>query len=577
MRSAVEQTRSLAHLLRQSCSTHGDKPAYLVPSKDGFTAISYNELYQKVFAFAKGLQAAGVKSGDRVAIISETCAEWAITDWACQTLGAVVVPIYPTLPPKPAQYILQDSDSSLVVAQTPALAEKAGADYAAKTLLLKPAEGFKTVTEKAEESNLGQETWEGGFGDDPSAMATIIYTSGTTGNPKGVMLSHANFINLAQGIGETLPVGKDDVFLSFLPLSHVFERFAGHVFPISIGATVGYAGSLKTLANDMQEVKPTVMLCVPRFLEATRGRIMGAVESQGGLKKKLFDLTLKQAASKRQGGMAPLLPVLDSLVGKKIRERTGGRLRFFVSGGAALAPHVSEFYLGVGLNVLQGYGLTETTAASCVNRPDNNHPETVGEPLKGVEVKIDKDGEILIKGAGVMQGYYNLPEETKAVMTEDGWFRTGDIGELKDGRLKITDRKKDLLILANGKNIAPQPIENVLKRSDFINEVVLFGDGMESVIALIVPEFDACRKELEEKGLKLESDEELAEHAETQKLIKSEVAKANQHLADYEKVKRFRLAPKPFSIDTGELTPSLKVKKAVVKQKYSDFLVDKQR
>ncbi|MFW5698154.1 MAG: AMP-dependent synthetase/ligase, partial [Fimbriimonadaceae bacterium] len=305
--------------------------------------------------------------------------------------------------------------------------------------------------------------------------------------------------------------------------------------------------------------------------------IISAVESQGGLRKKLFDLTLKQAASKRRGGMAPLLPVLDSLVGKKIRERTGGRLRFFVSGGAALAPHVSEFYLGVGLNVLQGYGLTETTAASCINRPDNNHPETVGEPLKGVEVKIDQDGEILIKGAGVMQGYYNLPEETKAVMTEDGWFRTGDIGELKEGRLKITDRKKDLLILANGKNIAPQPIENVLKRSDLINEAVLFGDGMESVIALIVPEFDACRKALKEKGMNVESDEDLATHPETQKLIKAEVARANQDLADYEKVKRFRLAPKPFSIDTGELTPSLKVKKAVVKQKYSDFLVDKQR
>jgi long-chain acyl-CoA synthetase len=316
----------------------------------------------------------------------------------------------------------------------------------------------------------------------------------------------------------------------------------------------------------MARVRPTVMLCVPRFLESFLDRVTENVRKASPLKQKLFRLALEQGVKKAKGQFAPLQPLLDRLVMSKIRERTGGRMRFFVSGGAALAPHVAEFYMALGLTVLQGYGLTETAGASVVNRPERNKYWTVGEPL-AMELKLAEDGEILLRGPGLMLGYYNMPEETAKVIDANGWFHTGDIGEFDGPNLKITDRKKDIIVLANGKNVAPQPIENRLKESPYIQEAVLFGDEMEHCVALIVPAAAAVRSHL---GL-AETDD-LEHHEAVRKLIKSEIDARNRLGANYEAVRRFALIAEPFTIDSGELTPTFKVKRKFVKEKYAERL-----
>ncbi|MFY9234459.1 MAG: AMP-dependent synthetase/ligase, partial [Fimbriimonadaceae bacterium] len=383
--------------------------------------------------------------------------------------------------------------------------------------------------------------------------------------PKGAMLQHRAFTSLMESITSSLPIVESDTFLSFLPMSHVYERVAGQILPISCGATIAYARSIATLANDMVAARPTIMLCVPRFLEATMDRIVEGVGKQSPMKQKLFKWALAQGTARAKGGFAPFAGLLDKLVGAKIRERTGGRIKFFVSGGAALPPHVSYFYMAFRLKVLQGYGLTETTAASCVNHPDRNKPWTVGPPIPGVEVKIAADGEILIKGPTRMLGYYNMPEETAAAIDQDGWFLTGDIGEMEDGYLKITDRKKDLLVLANGKNVAPQMIENKLKESSLISEAVVLGDGMDYCCALIIPNFEALRKQVGST----QDDAELVASEHAKAAIKSEIDAMNKSLADFERVKRHVLLGKALTIEAGELTPTLKVKRKVIKEKYS--------
>lgn len=534
----------------------------------GFKPISYSKLYEVVHSYAGAISSLGLKKGDKLAIQSESCKEWAFVDWACQTLGIVVVPIYPTLPADQTQYIVRDCGTSIVISSTPEQAGKVADVEGVRSVLLKGEESIdQMVNEGVGAMPLAD--WEAGIDAiQPSDVATIIYTSGTTGLPKGAMLSHEAFCFICESALESLPINHDDTFLSFLPMSHVYERVAGQALPISAGATIAYAKSLMTLANDMLTVKPTVMLCVPRFLEATRDRILDAVKKDTPLKQKLFTWALNEGAKKNEGRFAPFAGILDRLVGAKIRARTGGRIRFFVSGGAALPPHVSRFYRAFGLDVLQGYGLTETTAATCVNHPDRNDPDTVGEPLQGVEVKIAPDGEILMRGPSRMIGYYNLPKETAEAIDSDGWFHTGDIGQFEGARLKITDRKKDLLILANGKNVAPQPIENKLRESPLISEAVLFGDGNEFVYGLIVPNWDRVRNELNSAA----TNAELVSCDDVKKLIRGEVDKVNQTLADFEKVKRHTLLDAEFTIEGGELTPSLKVKRKVVKEKFANEL-----
>lgn len=562
-------SRSLAELLKTVCYKWTGRPAMMRRKDAGWETISYAELYEIVRKFSAAIQSFGAKRGDKLAILSENCPEWAFVDWACQTLGVTVVPIFPTLPADQVEYIVRDSGAKIVVAGDDTQAAKTSGIDSARTIRLHEVLSLSQTTEpptiKEWENEIDRASEED--------VATIIYTSGTTGKPKGAMLPHRAYTFLADGALSALPLTENDVFLSFLPMSHVYERFAGQVLPISCGACIAYSKSLASLASDMVAVRPTVMLCVPRFLEATREKIVDSVRKSPPIRQKLFNLALSQGVKRAKGEFAPLYPLTDLLVGKKIRERVGGRIRFFVSGGAALPTHVAEFYMAFGLNVLQGYGLTETCAASCVNHPDRSKYWTVGEPLRGVEVSIAEDGEILIRGHSVMKGYHNLPKETAEAIDDAGWFHTGDIGEWEGAHLKITDRKKDLLVLGNGKNVAPQPIENRLKASPLIAEAVVLGDGMDHCVALVVPSFDAWREAMKKAGLSPSSDDAvLAASPEAKALVKKEIDAVNKTMASFEMVKKFALLDRPFSIEAGELTPSLKVKRKVVMERHKEIV-----
>lgn len=530
-----------------------------VPSAKGFEEITYASLGERVRRFAAVLRDLGLRRGDKVCLQSENCYQWSVLDWACQSLGIVLVPIYPTLPADQTQYIVKDSEAKLVVSSTPEQYDKV-VDLGISQKLL------SEIETQAGHVEMPLEEWEAEIDkaqiDD---LATIIYTSGTTGHPKGVMLTHQAPLSVCYYACHDFPLNHDDTFLTFLPMSHVFERVVGQWLPVYMGATIAFSKSLATLANDMLVVKPTVLLCVPRFLEATMDKIQSGAKKQPPLRAKLFEMALAQGIAKVDGKPALLHGLLDKIVGEKIRGRLGGRMRFLVSGGAALPSHVAKFYLAFNLPILQGYGLTETASGCNINRPDNNKYWTVG-PQLGSECKIAPDGEILIRGKCNFIGYYNLPEETALAIDSDGWFHTGDIGEFEGEHLKITDRKKDILVLANGKNIAPQPIENKLKEDSHILEAVLFGDGNEYVFGLIVPNLDAVRQTLSIEG---GTDEELIARDDVKALVKKGLDTVNKGLADFEKVKKHALLSKPFTIESGELTPSLKVKRKVVRDKYS--------
>jgi long-chain acyl-CoA synthetase len=565
----VATAKSLAAQIQISASRWPNKVSHIVPEGKSHRRVTFSEFEQLVYERAQALHALGAKRGDRVAIVGETSFDWALTDWACQMLGVASVPIYPTLPADQAQYIAQDCGAKFAVCSD---SKQASKFQGITTYMWKQGDG-EFYHAYAESSTLTREDVLRLVDEiQPSDLATLIYTSGTTGLPKGVMLTHSNFTFMNAHVTNSLPLNEHDLFLSWLPLAHVFERYAGHIVPVSLGATIAYAGGIATLMNDMVKLQPTVVLAVPRFLDTMRSRVLDNVQKQSPLKQKLFHLALAQGSAKNRGEFAPLAGILDPLVGAKIRERIGGKLRFFVSGGAALPPQTTDFFRALNIEVLQGYGLTETTAASSVNLPGNNRPWTVGPPIEGVEIKIAADGEILIRGGSVMAGYYNLPDATKEAIDAEGWFHTGDIGEFEGTHLKITDRKKDLLILGNGKNVAPQPVENKLKESAYIGEAMLIGDGLEHCCALIVPDFELIEGWLKAKGITESDPGKIVERDDVKELIRAEVDKVNKVVADYERVRRHVLVPKAFSVDDGELTPSLKLRKKVVKEKYADLI-----
>jgi len=549
-------------MLRRTVRREPQKVAMLNPGKDGFAEITYAQLFDRVTRYAEVLKELGLRRGDKVCMLSENCAEWAFADWACQCTGIVLVPIYPTLPADQVDYIVRDSEAKFVLAGAPEQMTKVECIDGVGSILLK---GESSLDSRAAGAT-PQVTWLEAEIDATKSgdLCTIIYTSGTTGQPKGAMMPHGAFIHVCEVAQKQIPLSGADTFLTFLPMSHVYERVAGQCLPICLGATIAYSKSLASLAGDMLKVKPTVMLCVPRFLESFRDRVIDGVSKAPPLRQKLFAMAMAQGVKKGQGKFAPFAGLLDKIVMSKLRERLGGRMRLFVSGGAALPKHVAEFYLGAGLTVLQGYGLTETSGGTCINHPDRNKYWTVGESL-GMEIKIAPDGEILIKGPALMLGYYNLPKETAEGIDTEGWFHTGDIGEFEGSNLKITDRKKDLLVLGNGKNVAPQPIENRLRESNFISEAVVLGDGMEYCIALIVPNFETVRT-----ALRLPADAVLSDNPEAKALIKKEIDRVNKTLANYEVVKKHVLLDAPFTLEGGELTPTLKIKRKVVREKYAD-------
>jgi long-chain acyl-CoA synthetase len=417
-----------------------------------------------------------------------------------------------------------------------------------------------------------------GRGDD---LATIIYTSGTTGEPKGVMLTHDNFISNVLSISGGLPITPRDVSLSVLPLSHIFERTVFYVF-CYVGVSVNYAASFDQVGEFLREVRPTIMTAVPRLFEQVYHRIIKKGMSAGGVRSKIFARSLligqRYAELKDKGQRIPVSLKLrhaaaDRLVFTKWRAGIGGRLRYFVSGGAPLSPTLSYSFLGAGINILQGYGMTETCVVAA-NRPDDNRVGSIGKPFAGIEVVIASDGEMLVRGPNVMRGYYGHPESTLAVMN-DGWFATGDVGHLDEaGHLFLTDRKKDLFKLSNGKYIAPQLIESLLKQSEFVNQVVVVGASRKFPVALIVPDWEALKSSLRAAGQPVGTHAELSTHPSAIKMVQRDVTLITAHLADYERIRRVALLPEEFSIDSGEMTPTLKVKRNVIDARYGKLIDD---
>jgi long-chain acyl-CoA synthetase len=571
----------------------GSRTALQVKRGGRWQDITWEEWGRNVKLFAMGLMALGLKEREKVALLSENRPEWTYADLAVLSASAVDVPVYATNIPEQVEHIIKDSASRFIVVSTEQQLDKVreikgNVPELEKAIVMdpegKPPEEW--ILTFAEIQRLGEQKGDAEAFEKrlesvkTEDLATLIYTSGTTGAPKGVMLTHNNFISNVQGAMEILPLSRSDIALSFLPLSHSFERLAGYYTMMTAGGTVAYAESIEKVPDNIQEIRPTVMCSVPRLYEKMHARVLTTVESGTALKKKLFYWGLgvggevsKLIIAKKEvtGSLKLRYTIADKLVFEKLRARMGDRLRFFISGGAPLAREIAEFFHAAGILILEGYGLTETTPVISANRPDAYKLGSVGQPLPNVEVKIAPDGEILVKGPSVMKGYYNRPEETREVLSEDGWFATGDIGYLdQDNFLYITDRKKDIIVTAGGKNIAPQNIENLLKLNRFIEQVCLIGDKRKYLTALIVPSFPELEDFAKENGVPADDRGRLLGHPRIQRVFQEAVDEANAQLARYESIKRFTVLPVEFSQATGELTPTLKVKRKVVGVKYKD-------
>ncbi|MGH7662959.1 MAG: AMP-dependent synthetase/ligase [Gemmatimonadaceae bacterium] len=573
-----------------------DKPDALQFKQGGsFRPISHRALAERVRRTALGLREMGARPGDRVAILSENRPEWAIADYGCLAAGLTDVPIYPTLPADQIAYILRDSGSVAVFVSTGEQAEKI-AEIRDKVPTLKNVIAFTDARIAGSDLTLAElelrgakrespETiarYEADAADvEPDDVATLIYTSGTTGAPKGVMLTHDNLYSNVMAAREIVPSAGNDVALSFLPLSHVFERMAGHYLMMATGTSIAYAESVDTVPVNMQEVRPTLVCSVPRLYEKMYARVLENALAGSAIKKNIFFWArrvadrwadVKLAGKEPHGLLAIRYGIAQKLVFSKLKARTGGRLRYFVSGGAPLAPEINKFFYAAGLVILEGYGLSETSPVIAVNSPEAFRIGTVGKPVPGVEVRIADDGEILTRGPHVMKGYFNNPEATREAIDGEGWLRTGDIGELRDGFLAITDRKKDIIVTAAGKNIAPQPIENRVKTNKYVTQVVMIGDTRRFPAMLVVPNYDQLEKWAKRRNLIWTSRAQLLAMPTIQAKMEKEVLGALEGLASFEMPKKIALIENEFTLERGELTPTLKVKRRAVDRNYKGVI-----
>jgi long-chain acyl-CoA synthetase len=573
-----------------------ERPVLMYKLEGSYVGISYSELGRKVDLCAFGLASLGLKRGDRISIISENRPEWAICDLAIVALGAINVPIYPTMTAKQNEYIFNDSGVKIIIVsnqfQLNKVLKVASSVPTLEKIILLTEKGSLKESDAIGYSHLmsmgeALEEREPGYVSNarqmikPGDLLTIIYTSGTTGNPKGVMLTHSNLVSNIISSAQVIDYGIGDRILSFLPLCHSFERMAGYYTSLACGVTIAYAESLETVRENMLEVRPTVVTTVPRLFERIHSRIMKQVDGSSPLRRKLFHWALRigrEYAKDRKRGRIPASlqvkhMVADSLVFKKIRARTGGRMRFFVSGGAALAKEFGEFFEAVGLTIIEGYGLTESSPVISANMLDNYKFGSVGKPIPGVEVKIAGDGEILARGPNIMKGYWNNPEATREVIDPEGWLHTGDIGMIDaEGFLCITDRKKHLFVSSGGKNIAPQPIESLFLSSKYIEQFVLIGDRRMFLTALIVPDFDALKEYADAHNIQYAGLEDLTKRSEIDELINKDISQIQKDLANYERVRKFTLLDKPFTVEDGELTPTQKVRRKIVEQRYAHLI-----
>ena len=566
-----------------------------VQAKSGgaYRPISHRAIVERVRLVALGLEALGVKPGDRVAILSENRPEWLIADWACLTSGVADVPIYPTVPAEQVAYILRDSSAVVIFVSNAELAAKVATERGSIPALRQvigfggqwpgvdmTLEALEARGRSADNDEARKRYQARARAVKPDDVATIIYTSGTTGEPKGAILTHDNIYSNVAASREILPVVEGDVTLSFLPLSHIFQRMVDYLLQ-AVGVSIAYAESMDTVLANFGEVRPTFVVSVPRVYEKIYARVLENALAGGALKKRIFFWARavgdrwadeKLAGREPRGWLATQYAIAQRLVFSKLKARVGGRLRYFVSGGAPLAPEINKFFYSAGLVILEGYGLTETSPVITVNTPDQLRIGTVGMPIKGVEVAIAQDGEILTRGPHVMRGYFNKPEATRDAIDDEGWFHTGDIGVLEDGYLRITDRKKDIIVTAGGKNIAPQPIENQIKTNKYVSQAVMIGDKRKFVIVLVVPNFEQLEKWAKLKNLLWTDRKQLLALPLVRAKMDKEVLSKLANLGSYEKPKRVVLLEKDFTVEGGELTPTLKVKRRVIDQRYKSLI-----
>lgn len=584
--------KNLCELFWDSIKTYPKENLMLEKQEGRYIYISSQEFGDRVRYFSYGLYELGVRAGDKVAIISETRSDWTMADLAISCLGGVVVPIYTTLTPPQMKYIINDSDAKVVI-------------WSCDEIWQKLNEIKKEITRVDHFITFEPQAPEGAFSRDqiiesgkksasknptlleksyalikPDDIFTIMYTSGTTGPPKGVMLTHNNLISNAVAVASLLPIGPDDIAFSWLPLSHSFGRLASMLY-FHVGCSVAYAESMDTLIDNMIEAKPTVMPSAPRLFEKFYAAVMESVLAGSAVKKKIFFWALKvgkkHALFKIQDLPVPASlevrrKLAHKLVFAKILAETGGNFRFCISGAAPLAKDIGEFFYAIGFPILEGYGLTETSPAVTVNTFEDLKFGTVGKPIPEVEVKIAEDGEILTKGPHIMKGYYKDEEATQEVLKNE-WFYTGDIGHIdEDGFVVITDRKKDIIVTSGGKNIAPQPVENTLRMNKYILNVVLIGDKRSYITALIVPEFEHLKKIAASKNISYKGLSDLCMHEEIISFYLKEIDAMTADLARYEKIKKITLLDRDFEIEKGEITPTLKVKRKFISEKYKDVI-----
>ena len=583
--------QNLGQLFKATVQNFPNKKALFYKEGRDYRAYRWREVSQKAHALASFFLKKGLKSGDRLAIFSENRPEWAIVDLAAQMIGVATVPIYASLTSAEADYLLKDSAAKLLAISGKALFEKIipiqSSNPSLKNILAfdstlklqQPTFGLPIdIFSEAEKTPLDPTLEQISDSVSPEDLASLIYTSGTTGIPKGVMLTHRNFIENVVACKETLKMSHNDSHLSFLPLCHVFERTAGHYLMIYLGASIAYAENMETVPKNILEIRPSFLLGVPRFFEKVQARVLEAVKKSPPAKQQLFSWAKELRRKKRCQEKSSILdlalsPLAQALVYRKFKNGLGGRLRFCVSGGAPLSKEIAEFFYDLGVIIYEGYGLTETSPVISVNREGRVRFGSVGIPLDGVEVKITEEGEIATKSACVMKGYYGKPSETAEVL-KDGWFYTGDLGRLdRDGFLFITGRKKELIVTSGGKKISPRPIEELLEKEPLILRCVLFGEGKKFITALIVPDRQELLDYAKENKISHDNYEGLLKDKKIYECIDGRIQEVTQNLASYEKIKYFALLDHDFSQEAGEMTPTLKVKRDVVLARYRDVLL----
>ncbi len=581
--------QSVLHLLFETIDNYGEKAVFRFFKDHQWQEIRYREMGEQIRHLTGALMGRGLTAGDRVAILSNNVPAWPISDFAIFALRGITVPIYPTLPPNQIAYILKDAGVRAIFVENALQYDKINeirSDVPTLEMIFsyEALSGVTTYDELLREGKIfldkNPKAFEQSMKEiDPEKTCSLVYTSGTTGEPKGVMLNHRGFVTDIVNSESVLGLRDDDVFLSFLPLSHLYERLAGHWCPMYRGATIHYARGLDTVIEDIAVARPTVMVSVPRLYEKIAAALHEKAEQSSALERNIFywaiGTGLEYHEQRRSGKVGKWLErrhkIAEKLVFDKIKKKLGGRFRYPIAGGAPLSVDTLKIFEAIGLPIIEGYGMTEAHLIITLTPPGAVHYGSCGKPIPGVDVKIAEDGEVLVKGPTVMLGYFNKPDLTREAIDEDGWLHTGDIGYLDDENfLFLTDRKKNIIVTSGGKNVAPAPIENKLKTSKFVEDVCLVGNHRKFVSALIVPAYEVLTDWAKKQGVEFDGLAELLAHPETLALFNKEIERLQKDFARYEKVKKFILLEEPFSQEKGELTPSLKIKRNVVEKHYKE-------